>query len=370
MGILTIALVAALAFFNGANDNAKGVATLVGYGAATPRRAMAWATGTTALGAAASFWLAHGLLASFSGGLLFGGHPQFAAGFWLAVLCGACAWVAFATYAGLPVSTTHAITGALVGAGAVGFGVRTVQWGVVGMKFSMPLALSPLLSLALVYVIAWPVGAVARRVATRCACVVEPAGLMSAGAASVSLPVGVPSFVMGATEECRGAGAMPIATGLGAANVIHWASAGLVGFARGWNDAPKIAALGIGALAATSSSGANTAAIFALVTLAMAVGGMVADARVLTTLATKVTTLPLAESLAASVTTSVLVALASWRGLPVSTTHVSTGAIVGAGLRHDPRGVKWKKVGEIGISWLVTIPVTVAVAAGVALVAR
>jgi len=55
-------------------------------------------------------------------------------------------------------------------------------------------------------------------------------------------------------------------------------------------------------------------------------------------------------------TTAGLVCLASWKGLPVSTTHVSTGAIIGAGLKNNPAGVKWKKVGEIALSWIITLP--------------
>ena len=69
MHLLLLILVALLAFANGANDNGKGVATLVGYGAARPRQALLWALWTTALGAGASFWLAGGLLHSFSTGL-------------------------------------------------------------------------------------------------------------------------------------------------------------------------------------------------------------------------------------------------------------------------------------------------------------
>jgi PiT family inorganic phosphate transporter len=67
--------------------------------------------------------------------------------------------------------------------------------------------------------------------------------------------------------------------------------------------------------------------------------------------------------LTASLTTASLVCLASWKGLPVSTTHVSTGAIIGAGLKNDPAAVKWKKVGEIALSWVVTLPAAGIIAA-------
>jgi PiT family inorganic phosphate transporter len=66
----------------------------------------------------------------------------------------------------------------------------------------------------------------------------------------------------------------------------------------------------------------------------------------------------------ASTTTAFLVSLASWQGMPVSTTHVSTGAIIGAGLKHDAKSVHWNKVREILLSWLLTLPFAALIAAG------
>ncbi|MCS7034261.1 MAG: inorganic phosphate transporter, partial [Phycisphaerae bacterium] len=122
MLLLLLALVALLAFANGANDNCKGVATLVGYGAASPRTALIWAALSTAAGAVVSFWWAAGLIRAFGGAGLFAPGIVLTDHFCLAVLVGAFGWVMLATVTGLPVSTTHAITGALCGAGLVGAG--------------------------------------------------------------------------------------------------------------------------------------------------------------------------------------------------------------------------------------------------------
>src|SRR5581483_6707866 len=85
----------------------------------------------------------------------------------VAVLVGACGWVLLANKTGMPVSTTHAIIGALCGAGLVAFGGARFQWSMLGQKFAVPLAVSPVLSLAVVYAISWPVLLLVRRTALR-----------------------------------------------------------------------------------------------------------------------------------------------------------------------------------------------------------
>src|ERR1700676_5078594 len=95
--LAVVMLVALLAFANGANDNCKGVATLVGFGAATPRQGLVWAAATTAIGAGVSFWFAGGLVKSFSTGLFTPGTSLDDA-FFIAVLIGAFGWVIFATF--------------------------------------------------------------------------------------------------------------------------------------------------------------------------------------------------------------------------------------------------------------------------------
>jgi inorganic phosphate transporter, PiT family len=365
MVFLLLLLMALLAFANGANDSSKGVATLVGYGTAKPRQALLWATAATALGGAFSFWFAGGLIKGFSTGLFVKGTPLEPALF-VAVLVGACAWILFATFTGLPVSTTHAIIGGLTGAGLVMLGSTRMEWGFLGAKFAVPLALSPLLSMLLVYLVSWPVVRVVRRVAGRCACVTEGATLQPSGGAAVAAAATRLSVVVDEEAACAQESPVVAVSATSVSDRLHWLSGGLTSFARGWNDTPKIAALGL--LAIPGSEGMLLA--FGLVMAAMAAGGLLAGRKVLETLSQKVTPLPLPESLTASLATAALVGMASWNGLPVSTTHVSTGAIIGAGLRNDARAVKWSKVGEIGLSWLITLPAAGLVAALVALVIR
>src|SRR5579872_2592789 len=104
---LLIGVVALLAFANGSNDNSKGVATLVGFGAARPLPALIYATLATAAGGTISFFIADGLLKGFSGDFLFAKGTVLDQHFYIAVLIGACGWVLLATKTGMPVSTTH-----------------------------------------------------------------------------------------------------------------------------------------------------------------------------------------------------------------------------------------------------------------------
>ncbi|MCI0541043.1 MAG: inorganic phosphate transporter, partial [Verrucomicrobiales bacterium] len=136
-----------LAYSNGANDNFKGVASLFGSRTCGYHVAISWATLTTLAGSLTAMFLAQALLKKFSGkGLVpdaLTGSPEFV----LAVAMGAGVTVILATLLGFPISTTHGLTGALVGAGLVAAG-NQVNFALLGKAFVMPLLLSPLLAVA------------------------------------------------------------------------------------------------------------------------------------------------------------------------------------------------------------------------------
>src|SRR5437763_2990666 len=108
-----------LAWSNGANDNFKGVASLYGCRAASYRTALTWATLTTFAGSIASIFLAQSLLNKFSGKGLVPDTLVGSGQFLLAVGLGGAITVIFATWLGFPISTTHAVTGAIIGCGLV-----------------------------------------------------------------------------------------------------------------------------------------------------------------------------------------------------------------------------------------------------------
>src|SRR2546428_11875228 len=127
MNFLLIAAVALLGFANGANDNFKGVATLWGAGRTTYKRALAWATAFTFLGSLVAIWAGGGLAAKFSGAKLVGKEIYTQMPFLAAVALAAAGTVLLASRLGLPISTTHALTGALVGAGGTAGGFPRVK---------------------------------------------------------------------------------------------------------------------------------------------------------------------------------------------------------------------------------------------------
>jgi PiT family inorganic phosphate transporter len=360
LAAVVLALALALAFWNGANDNGKGVASLLAYGAATPRRALAWAAATTALGSALSAVWGRELLGAFRAGFIDGGDGLSPA-FFAAVLAAAGGWILIATRLGMPVSTTHTIIGSLVGAGLGAVGAGRIEWAVLARGFVLPLALGPLAALAVVGLAAPPIRRLSRRAEARCACVLERPAIAGPGDGAAAAAAVSPIVEVGTVEACGKRAPLLVVEGTRVLDGVHWTTAGLVGFARGFNDAPKIAALALVAFPA----GSQVPLAVGLVTVAMAAGGLLAGRRVLATLGERVTRLPLGESLTASAASSLLVGLASFRGLPLSTTHVTTGAIVGAGMACDHRGVRWRVVRDIVLAWLVTLPAAALLAAGI-----
>lgn len=351
-----------LAYANGANDNFKGVASLYGSRTASYRAALMWATLTTAAGSLAAFFLATGLLQKFSGkGLVpdvLTAQPEFL----LAVAVGAGGTVILATLLGFPISTTHGLTGALCGAGFVAVG-SGVNFGVLGKGFLLPLLVSPLLAVVMgagIYLVFRFTRLQLAIEKELCVCVgaevrVLPIARPGGTFAAETLPV--VTMTTGETAECsqRYAGRLLGVSAGKAVDVVHFLSAGAVSFARGLNDTPKIAALLLVAGALDIRWGMLAVAV------AMAVGGWLNSRKVAETMAHKITWLNPGQGLAANLATALLVNTASYHGLPVSTTHVSVGALLGVGI--TTRQTHWKPVLGVLASWVITLPFAAVLAA-------
>ncbi len=137
-----------LAYANGANDNFKGVATLFGSQTIGYKTAIWWATITTFAGSLCSILLASELIKNFSGKGLVSEAIANTNEFHTAVALAAGLTVILATITGFPISTTHGLTGALVGAGLMAIGTK-VNFNALGNSFFLPLFLSPILAIIL-----------------------------------------------------------------------------------------------------------------------------------------------------------------------------------------------------------------------------
>jgi PiT family inorganic phosphate transporter len=362
--VAALALLAVLlAYANGSNDVSKGIATLVGSGVSSFRAAVLWGSFWTVAGGLLAAFASQGLVATFSGsGFLADAIPGPA--FLSSVAAGAVAWVLFASKTGLPVSTTHALAGALAGAGIVAQGAGQLHWSFLAKRVALPLGLSPLLALALIFAVLPHLRRGLSRVDGYCVCIERTEGRISIAGTGALAMAGVstaepPSALVSRAEECD---ASPgVAARLGVMDALHWLSSALTSLARGVNDAPKIVAL---AIVASAGLGVSGFVFYVAIALAMGAGSLVAGFRVTETLAARVTPMSPAEGFCANFVTTLLVGLASVAALPVSTTHICSGAIIGIGLRRGSASVGWTTVRGMLLAWLVTLPAAGVVGAG------
>ena len=346
----------AITFANGANDNFKGVATLFGSGTANYRRALLWATVTTMAGSLMALVLSSSLVARFSGSGLVPDALTGDAAFLTAVGGGAAATVLLARVTGFPISTTHALTGALAGAGFFAADGQ-LHLSALGTGFVAPLLLSPLTAALLVVMMYASVCALRRRsgnTADVCVCVARTESAIDPAAACASGITDRPTLVaavpiVGRVSECTAHGLTPRATASGLLDAAHHLSAGAVGFARGVNDTPKLLALLLPAQVLLPTESA-----LLLVAVVMAVGGLLGARPVAETMSHRVTAMTPGQGLLANATTAAVVLFASRFGLPVSTTHVSTGTLIGLGAVN--KKAHWRTINQIVLAWVVTLP--------------
>jgi len=351
--LILTAVVLLLAYSNGANDNFKGVATLFGSGTTNYRRALTWATITTLAGSLLALYFAYGLAEAFKGRGIVPDATAREPAFLLAIGLGAALTVLIATFTGLPVSTTHALTGALIGAGLVATSGH-VRLEELKKGFVLPLLISPVVSLMLTFLL-YPLFRGTRKLlgvtSQSCICVgetYEPAVVNADG--SVALVRTGVIVETGTTSQCvqRYQGRILGLEAGRSLDFLHFLSAGAVGFARGLNDTPKIVALLLAAQAV--NEGFALAAVAAL----MALGGLLNARKVAETMSKKITGMNPGQGFTANLVTSLLVAAASIRSLPVSTTHVSVGALFGIGVVN--RSARWRMILTIALAWVTTLP--------------
>ena len=356
MFIFLFIAVLLLTYSNGANDNFKGVATLWGSGTLNYKTALTLATIATFAGSVCSYFFAETLIKNFSGKGLVPDNIIQSADFVLAVALAAGTTVLLATRFGFPISTTHGLVGALIGAGLVAVGTA-VNFSKLGKTFFLPLVLSPVIAVVLSSLFYWLFHK-SRKAAgiteESCVCVgkkLMPVATVGTNTNSfTALPV--LQTTIGKTEDCAiqyhgrvlGINFQPLL------NNLHYASAAIVSFARGLNDTPKLVSL----LLITQLFGIPV--YVSVLAIAMAVGGLLNAKKVAATMSRKISKFNHGQGFTANLITGALVIAASKFGLPVSTTHVSVGSIYGIGLVN--KTANNKEISKIVLSWVLTLPVS------------
>ena len=322
-GLLVVVVAVALAFdfTNGFHDTANAVATSVSTRALTPRMAVLIAAVMNFVGAFTSTKVAKtvgdGLINTDPGRVT--GHLV------LAALVGAIAWNLFTWFLGLPSSSSHALVGGLVGAALAAGGSSPVKWDGIWNKVAIPGLASPLI------------------------------GFLLAGLLMIA--------ILWLFRRVRPG---PMNRGFRALQIV---SGSFMAFAHGTNDAQKtmgVIALALYASHHTSDPTQIPTWVIAAAAAAIAAGTYVGGWRIMRTMGTRIFHLEPPQGFAAQATASgVLYTVATKYGFPVSTTHVISSSVMGAGATTRVSAVRWGVAADIALAWLLTIPAAAAVAAGI-----
>jgi PiT family inorganic phosphate transporter len=314
--VITVAVALGFDFTNGFHDTANAVATSVSTRALTPRMAVFVAAVANLAGA----FVTTAVATTVGKGIIDSGLATEKT--ILSAVIGAIVWNLITWWRGLPSSSSHALIGGLVGAALVQSGSKGVEWHGIAHKVAIPALVAPtiaflsafLLLLAIYWVFRWMTPGVANR-----------------------------SFRLG-----------------------QLVSGTWVAFTHGANDAQKT--MGVIALALYTH---GTISHFYVPTwvkvaagVAIGAGTYVGGWRIMRTLGQRVFALEPESGFAAQATGGATIYLATHLGYPLSTTHVISGSVMGAGATKRLSAVRWGVAGNIVFAWVLTIPAAALVAAG------
>ncbi len=324
--ILTVAVALFFDFTNGFHDTANAIGTAIGTRALPPRVAVGLSALLNLVGAIVTTQLLHAEVANTVGSLVApeGGVAMLML---IAVLFGAITWNLITWRAGLPSSSSHALIGALIGMGLAVYGVGAVQWGEVYPVF-VALVTSPIAGLLLAYLLTVVLINLLRRAR--------------------------PSQANSAFRR------------------LQLFSSGFVAFSHGANDAQKTMA--IITLALFSSGHLAEFAVPTWVALAAALaiglGTWAGGWRIIRTMGIRIVRMDPVHGFSAQTMAATVIQLATAYGLPVSTTQVVSGSVMGAGATRRFSAVRWGVARRIVWAWIFTIPASAVLAASAALLLK
>ncbi|MEU3335760.1 inorganic phosphate transporter [Streptomyces sp. NPDC006668] len=317
--ILAIVVITALAFdfTNGFHDTANAMATTISTGALKPKVAVAMSAALNLVGAFLSVEVAN----TISKGLVDenGIRPEVI----FAALVGAILWNLVTWLVGLPSSSSHALMGGLIGATVASAGFGAVHGDVLVTKVLLPALAAPL------------VAGLAAMLATR--------------------------FSYALDRKADGKAAEK---GYRAGQI---ASAGLVSLAHGTNDAQKtmgIITLALVAGGAVAPDSDPPTWVILSAGLAIALGTYIGGWRIIRTMGKGLTELQPRQGFAAQTSAATAILASSHLGFSLSTTHVVSGSVMGAGLGRKGGVVRWSTATRMLVAWVLTLPAAALVGAG------
>ena len=320
LGVMALAL--AFDYVNGFHDTANAIATSVSTRALKPQWAIVMSAAANFLGALTGTAVA----TTIGAGLI--SHQAEGQAVIAAALVGAIAWNLFTWRLGIPSSSSHALIGGLLGAAAVAAGLGSWNVGGIVGKVLLPLVGSPVAGFVLALLLMVVIFNVFRRA--------HPRTMNDSFRRLQVLSAAFMAFSHGSNDAQKTMGVMTLAL----------LTAGLIPEFK--VPLPMI-------LAAATAMSLGTAA-----------GGW----RIIRTMGTRVVKLDRVHGFAAESTAASVIIIASHFGMPVSTTHVISGAIMGAGSSDRFNAVHWAVARNIGIAWVLTLPAAGGVAAIAYLVLR
>jgi inorganic phosphate transporter, PiT family len=313
--VLVVALAVVFDYINGFHDTANAIATSVATRALSPRYAILMAASFNFIGAFAGTAVAK----TIGAGLV--EEATTTQTVIVAALLGAIAWNLFTWYLGLPSSSSHALIGGLIGStvAAAGVGALKVD-GLVG-KVLVPMISSPLIGFGVAFLL-----------------------------------------MLALYWIFRNQKRKPMARIFRRLQIL---SAGYMAFSHGSNDAQKTIGIITLALFAAGVIPSIDVPVWVIIlaATALSLGTAIGGWRIMRTMGHRVVELEPVHGFAAETTAATILIVTAHLGMPVSTTHVISSAIMGVGSARGPKGVRWGVARRILLAWIITIPAAGIVAA-------
>jgi PiT family inorganic phosphate transporter len=323
--LLAIVIVTAVSFdfTNGFHDTANAMAPSIATGALRPRAAVALCGVLNFVGAFLSIKVA----ATIASGIV--DQQVVTLPIVFAGLLGAIAWNVLTWYFGLPSSSSHALIGGVIGATAVAVGTHAVKGQSIVAKVIIPAVIAPVI-----------------------------AGLVAALATFLVYRIARPHEVASTGRTFR----------LG-----QVASASLISLAHGTNDAQKTMGIITLALIADGRIAKGSDPPWWVITIcagAIAAGTYMGGWRVIRTLGHRLTKIEPAQGFVADTISATVLLISTRNGLPLSTTHIASGSVLGSGVGKRAAEVKWGMARRMVVGWVLTLPAAAIVAGLIALLVR